>query len=175
MARFNRTDHTCKKVLDLRVNSMATDVWRLPVCRSPQNEGCAVQTNPTPDLTLSLTLTLTPTLWGALGLLSRSAGAVLSLRADLKTLHVVQLNAWCLTASIHILIHPYFNPYFEIWSYFICFPWLTFSQHVCVCVLHIKPFFYSSTRCCLVLANSRFRAFRKSICAQEKAPTNLYE
>ena len=29
-----------------------------------------------------------PTLWGALGLLSRSAGAVLSLRAILKTLHV---------------------------------------------------------------------------------------
>ena len=28
-----------------------------------------------------------PTLWGALGLLSRSAGAVLSLRAILKTLH----------------------------------------------------------------------------------------
>ena len=29
-----------------------------------------------------------PTFWGALGLLSRSAGAVLSLRAILKTLHV---------------------------------------------------------------------------------------
>ena len=29
-----------------------------------------------------------PTLWGGRGLLSRSAGAVLSLRANLKTLHV---------------------------------------------------------------------------------------
>ena len=25
------------------------------------------------------------------------------------------------------------------------------------------------------VANSRFRAFRESICAQEKVPTNLYE
>ena len=60
------------------------------MCRSAQNDGCAAQTNPTPDPTLSLTLTptLTPTLWGARGLLSRSVGAVLSLRAILKTLHV---------------------------------------------------------------------------------------
>ena len=63
--------------------------------RSAQNDGgYAAQTNPTPEptltLNLNLTLTLAPTpnLWGALGLLSRSAGAVLSLRAILKTLHV---------------------------------------------------------------------------------------
>ena len=54
--------------------------------RPAQNDGYAAQTNQTPDPTL--TLTLTPTLWGALGLLSRSAGAVLSLRAILKILHV---------------------------------------------------------------------------------------
>ena len=55
--------------------------------RSAQNDGYAAQTNPTPNTTLTLTLTLTPTLtptlWGALGLLSRPAGAVLSLRAIL--------------------------------------------------------------------------------------------
>ena len=33
-----------------------------------------------------------PNLWGALGLLSRSAGAVLSLRAILKTLHVCTMK-----------------------------------------------------------------------------------
>ena len=56
--------------------------------------GYAAQTNPTLDPTLTRTLTLilalTPTqpYWGALGLLSRSAGVVLSLRAILTTLHV---------------------------------------------------------------------------------------
>ena len=75
--------------LDFHVNSIAVYVCRLPVCWSAQDDGCGAQTNPTPDLTLtlSLTLPLTPPS-GALGLLSRSAGAVLSLRAYLKTLHV---------------------------------------------------------------------------------------
>ena len=62
------------------------------MCRSAPNDGYAAQTNPTPDPTLTLTLTVTLTLAlilrGALGLLSRSAGAVLSLRAILKPLHV---------------------------------------------------------------------------------------
>ena len=60
------------------------------MCRSAQYDGCPAQTNPTPDLTLTLSLTLTPTptLWRARGLLSRSAGTVLSLRSNLKTLHV---------------------------------------------------------------------------------------
>ena len=53
--------------------------------RSAQNDGYAAQTNPTPDPTRTLTLTQP---FGALGLPSRSAGAVLSLRAILKTLHV---------------------------------------------------------------------------------------
>ena len=86
------------------------------MCRSAQNDGCGAQTNPTPDLTLALTLTLTltltqpnPTLWGARGLLSRSAGAVLSLRANLKTLHVraikrlVQLRRSCLYYRLDFL------------------------------------------------------------------------
>ena len=80
----------------MHVNAIASYVLRLPMCRSAQNDGYAAQTNPTPDpaltltltLTLTITITLTPTLWGALGLPSRSAGAVLSLRAVLKTLHV---------------------------------------------------------------------------------------
>ena len=78
---------TCK-VLDLHVNSIAVYVCPLPMCRSAQNAGCAAQTNPTPDLTL--TPTLNPTLREARGVLSRSAGAVsiLSLRANLKTLRV---------------------------------------------------------------------------------------
>ena len=44
--------------LDLRVNSMAIYIyaWRPPICRSAQNDGCAAQTNPTPDLVV-LTLT----------------------------------------------------------------------------------------------------------------------
>ena len=50
-----------------------------------KNDGCAAQTNPTPDLALTLTLTVTPTLTPTL---SRSAGAVFSLRSNLKTLHV---------------------------------------------------------------------------------------
>ena len=45
------------------------------MCKFAQNDGAA-QTNPTP----------TPR--GARGLLSRSAGAVLSSRANLKTLHM---------------------------------------------------------------------------------------
>ena len=68
------------------------------MCRSAQNDGCAAQTGPTPDPTLTLTLTitltptLTPTLWGARGLLSRSVGAVQSLRAIPKTLHVLAIK-----------------------------------------------------------------------------------
>ena len=45
---------------------------------------CSYQPDPRPDRNANPN----PTLWGARGLLSRSAGAVLSLRANLKTLHV---------------------------------------------------------------------------------------
>ena len=45
--------------LDLHVKSLAIYVWRLPMCRSAQNDRYAAQTNLTPDPTL--TLTLTPT------------------------------------------------------------------------------------------------------------------
>ena len=76
--------HYVQGFVDLHVNSIAICVWWLPMCRSAQNDGCAAQTNPTPDLTPTLTLTLL----GGRGLFSRSAGAVLSLRASLKTLHV---------------------------------------------------------------------------------------
>ena len=46
--------------------------------RTKRRLRCPDQPDPNPN----------PTLWGARGLLSRSAGAVLSLRAILKTLHV---------------------------------------------------------------------------------------
>ena len=75
-----------KVFLYLHVNSIAIYVWRLPMSRFAQNDGYAAQTNQTPDPTLTLTPTLA--LWGARCLLSRSAGAVLSLRAIIKTLHV---------------------------------------------------------------------------------------
>ena len=57
-----------------KFNRLATHVWRLPMCRSAQNDGYAAQTNPTPDptLTLTLTLTLTPTQpFGGLSVCSR--------------------------------------------------------------------------------------------------------
>eukprot|EP00904_Undaria_pinnatifida_P004167 jgi/Undpi1/13751/HiC_scaffold_9.g03404.m1 len=59
-------------------------IWRLPMYRSAQNDGCAAQTNHRPDPNPNPN----PTLWGAEGMLSRSAGAVLRLRANPKTLHV---------------------------------------------------------------------------------------
>ena len=70
------------------MNSKEIRVWRLPMCMSAQSGGLRCPDNPAPDLTLTLTLTQTHPFWGARGLLSRSAGAVLSLRAHLKTLHV---------------------------------------------------------------------------------------
>ena len=45
--------------LDLHENSIAIYVWRLHMCGSALNDGCGAQTNPTPDLTLTLTPTLT--------------------------------------------------------------------------------------------------------------------
>ena len=70
----------------MQVNSIAIHVWRLPMCRAAPKDGCAAQTNPT--LNMTLTQTQTQPFWGTRGLLARSAGAVLSLRANLKTLHV---------------------------------------------------------------------------------------
>ena len=52
--------------------------------RTKRRLRCPHQPDPRPDPNPNPN----PTLWGALGLLSRSAGAVLSLRALLKTLHV---------------------------------------------------------------------------------------
>ena len=99
------TTTTTYKVLDLHVNSViAIYVWRLPLSRSAPNDGCIAQTNPpdprpdpnpnanpnpNPNPDPNLIPNPNPTLRGARGLLSRSAGAVLSLRAIiLKTLHV---------------------------------------------------------------------------------------
>ena len=57
--------------------------------RCPDQPDPRPDPNPNPNVTLTLTLTLTPNHpLGARGLLSRSAGAVFSLRANLKTLHV---------------------------------------------------------------------------------------
>ena len=75
------------------------------MCRSAQNDGwlrCPGQPDPRPDPNPNPNPNPNsnpspnpnpnpnpnPTLWGGGGLLSRSAGAVLSLRANLKTLHV---------------------------------------------------------------------------------------
>ena len=70
---------------------MAINVWRLPMCRSAQNDGWlrCPDHNPTPDLTVTLTLTLTPThpLGGSRFALEIGRGSI-SLRANLKTLHV---------------------------------------------------------------------------------------
>ena len=54
--------------------------------RCPDQPGPRHDPNPNPNP--NLIPNPNPTLWGALGLLSRSAGAVVSLRAILKTLHV---------------------------------------------------------------------------------------
>ena len=59
------------------------------MCRSAQNDGwlrCSDQPDPRPDPNPNPNPN--PTLWEARGLLSRLGGAVLSLRANLNTLHV---------------------------------------------------------------------------------------
>ena len=44
-----------------------------------------------------------PTLWGGRGLLSRSAGAVLSLRANVKTLHVRAIKSLVFQMAYRII------------------------------------------------------------------------
>ena len=60
------------------------------LCAGPHKTTVALPrpTDPRPDPNPNPNPNPNPTLWGARGLFSRSAGAVLSLRANLKTLHV---------------------------------------------------------------------------------------
>ena len=84
--------------LDLHVNSIAIYVLRFLMCRSR----CPDQPDPRPDPNPNTNTNRNPnpnpnpnpSLWGARGLLSRSAGAVLSYLQILKPYTYVQLNAW---------------------------------------------------------------------------------
>ena len=73
-----------------KINSDLCMVALYVQVRTRQRLRCPDQPDPRPDPNPNPNPNpnSNPTLWGALGLLSRSAGAVLSLRAILKTLHV---------------------------------------------------------------------------------------
>ena len=71
--------------LGLHVNSIAIYSWRLPMCRSAQNDGCAAQTNPTPDLTLTLAPTQPNPLGGSRSALEVGRGSI-EFTCNLETL-----------------------------------------------------------------------------------------